>query len=158
MSNPCLYMFVATHLESMNMGKAMAQASHCANQFIQEWYIDVDDAPSDLTDLVEGWKGVQGFGTQVCLTTDDFQATYDTLKQEFEYFNNVAMGMTVDPTYPFEVSAEIYSMLQPGYQNKVSERNGKILCVRPEKTAFYVFGDRDDPDFASVMRKFKRHP
>lgn len=155
MSNPCLYMFVATHLESMNMGKAMAQASHCANAFVADNLINT--SPFVDHSLIEEWMGTLGFGTQVCLTSDDFESTFDDLEDWAGQYQ-FTFGSIIDPTYPFEVSPEVFKMLREQFKVGAQHRNGRILCTRPEMTAFYVFGDRDDPVFASKMKKFKRHP
>ena len=51
--NPILYILMRTDMTSLNAGKAMAQASHATNAFIQESE-RVDDP--EINELVEMWS------------------------------------------------------------------------------------------------------
>jgi hypothetical protein len=157
-TDPCLYVFVNTNLESMNAGKAMAQSSHCSNAFI--WHAWIQATEVRRSPLVRDWMRStgQGFGTQSNLKADDFMAVHDELKQYAKDHPTVIWGNCVDPTYPFEVSKEVYHLLRAEYKTDAVERSDKYLCVRQETTAFYIFGDRNDPEFKSYIRKWKRHP
>jgi hypothetical protein len=166
MSNPCLYVFVNTDLESMNFGKAMAQSSHVANAFVchaiidHELLIDPTNIVYDLQQAAVDWykSTPQGFGTQSNLKSNDFMNDLYKIETAAD-INQWMFGQVVDPTYPFEVSKEIFELLDKSkIVSSFVKGDGKVLCTRAEITGFYVFGDRDDPEFKSFMRQWKLHP
>lgn len=156
MSNPCLYVFVNTDLESMNWGKSMAQSSHASNAFIDKYYIGETEIDQLVFDWVASTK--QGFGTQSNLKSNNF---YSDMKEIglWAKENGYPYDVVNDPTYPFEVSAEVARLLRDTDVEVVKIKNdGRVLCVRSEDTAFYIFGDRDDEKFRDYMRQWKLHP
>lgn len=86
---PVLYILMRTDLDSMNPGKAMAQASHASNQFV---------ANTDMNNTLYGqWKGAKTFGTVLVLEVDEQALRYtinDCRDLPFE------CGIIHDPTYP----------------------------------------------------------
>lgn len=164
MSNPCLYVFVNTDLESMNFGKAMAQSSHAANAFVFEHVRTIDmslDFHCPIEKAALDWyynETKQGFGTQSNLKSNNFYEDMQDLKLWAEE-TGYAFGIVTDPTYPFEVTKEVFNCLD--MSRIVSHHvkgDGKVICTRAEDTAFYIFGDRDDPYFKNHMRQWKLHP
>lgn len=166
MSNPCLYVFVNTDIESMNFGKAMAQSSHCSNAFVDECIyqpglLEQNDGfytPTERAAIDWYYSTKQGFGTQSNLKAVNFYTDKDDLRV-WAKDNGYMFGVVTDPTYPFEVSREIFRLLKDSSVKSVRVKdNGMVLCTRSEETAFYVFGDRDDVNFKDHMLKWKLHP
>lgn len=166
MSNPALCVFVNTKLKSMNMGKAMAQSSHVANAFVAYAIIDhglLDDEPVIFHDLqqaaIDWYRSTpQGFGTQLNYEPKDFLNDLYTI-EDAANTNDWMFGTVTDPTYPFEVDAEVFELLDKSkIVSSHKKSDGSYFCTRSEITGFYVFGDRDDPEFKSFMRQWKLHP
>ena len=88
---PVLYILMRNDLDSMNPGKAMAQASHASNAFIHE--------VTENAFNVQEWQECtdQGFGTVLVLggSMKDIAETISEAK-EAEYI----AGVVHDPTYP----------------------------------------------------------
>ena len=68
---PVLYILMRTDMDSMNPGKAMAQASHASNAFVSnaEPGYNIDE------ELFNAWQGstTQGFGTVLVLGVNEAQ-------------------------------------------------------------------------------------
>ena len=68
---PVLYILMRTDMDSMNPGKAMAQASHASNTFVHsvEPGYNVDEA------LFDAWQKEtqQGFGTVLVLGVNEIE-------------------------------------------------------------------------------------
>lgn len=157
----CLYVFVNTTLESMNPGKAQAHAGHAANAFVYKWFIKNEDNDPENFDIkvnVARWMSStkQGFGTQINLKCDDWTDLNDVEKFADEY--GYPHEFVVDPTYPFEVTNELFDFLQPHYKKDAIQKRGKWVCFRKEETAFYIFGQRSDKKLANALKRFPLHP
>ena len=87
---PVLYILMRTDLDSMNPGKAMAQASHASNAFISYWGHDAE---------TKAWQSEtnQGFGTVLVLgVTEDQMHTAVSVANACGFTS----GVVHDPTYP----------------------------------------------------------
>lgn len=122
MTDTRLYILMRTDLESMNAGKAMAQAAHAANAFT-----------ADMDKMIRGegpsispnagaylnWKGQtsQNFGTTITLAVPSEEVMYDmvAISQALGYPADVIH----DPTYPV--------------------RDGAVVHLLPIDTCGYVF-------------------
>lgn len=153
---PVLYILMRTDLPSMNAGKAMAQASHASNAFIQMY--------GNLPD-VKKWKREtdQGFGTVLVLGVTG-QQLLDTVKKAID--RKIAADIVTDPTYPYRVSGEVANLLA-AYGNLPAdsriceyqyENNKEYTLVREEITCGYVFGDKENPELVELLKEFKLHP
>jgi len=116
-----------TDLASMNPGKAMAQASHASNQF-------VDTLPEDAYEMYDQWLQCNGFGTVLVLGV--------TSEQMFEAVGNAELAkfqsdIVHDPSYPL--------------------RDGDTTHYIPLDTCGYVFGDKDDPSLQKILGNFELH-
>lgn len=143
---PTLYILMRNDMESMNAGKAMAQASHASNAFIHANAVTIDrpvleneftDAEKATFELIKDWQHEteQGFGTVLVLAVNEKQMNQavETAKE----FGFVA-GVVHDPTYPL--------------------RDGKTTHFLPVDTCAYVFGDRHNMLLGSVLGNFPLHP
>ena len=110
----CLYILMRTDLDSLNPGKACAQASHAANQCVYDIRHSGD---AFLNAQLVAWEGDRGFGTCIVLASDD----QDMLKRvvKMNAFG-IHCGVAHDPSYPL--------------------LDGKVLHLIPLNTCAYAFG------------------
>lgn len=149
--NPVLFILMRTDLDSMNPGKAMAQAAHSANvlethyeRFIQEETIDVD-ASDDARAIMYAWTcwkwGVsQGFGTTIVLG-----ASMSKIKTDLEWleksipYRAFLSGIVHDPTYPLI--------------------DGSVTHLIPLDTCGYIFApDKDNEYLRVILDEYELHP
>jgi peptidyl-tRNA hydrolase len=92
-----LYILMRNDLQSLNAGKAMAQAAHAANQFVFE------NEKNPL--LSTHWRGVLGaFGTTIVLAVDETILCHKLMDAASR---RVISGTVYDETYPFVTNTEI---------------------------------------------------
>ena len=134
---PVLYILMRTDLDSMNPGKAMAQASHASNAFVNyDININTINGTEDNVFMREDWKNQteQGFGTVLVLgVTESQMRTAVTVAT----VSNFVSGIVHDPTYPL--------------------RDGDTTHFIPLDTCGYVFGDKDDLLLQSILGNFELH-
>jgi hypothetical protein len=103
---PVLYILMRSDLDSMNPGKAMAQASHAANAMVAKFH-DLDKK-NELTDdekaLFYTWQSStpQGFGTAIVLDALNEEGINDIIfDATVKHKNNDFFADIInDPTYP----------------------------------------------------------
>lgn len=117
-SEPTLYILMRTDMDSMNPGKAMAQAAHAANAFIR------DAARPEAYSVfihaaVEEWEEStdQGFGTTITLAVSSEREMDEIVNAAAE--ENLPAAVIHDPTYPL--------------------RDGAVTHLLPINTCAYVF-------------------
>ena len=111
---PILYILMRTDLDSMNPGKAMAQASHASNQFVAT-------LPKDAHDIYNEWLQCNGFGTVLVLGVTEVQMrTSVAVANALDLVSDVVH----DPTYPL--------------------RDGDSTHLIPLDTCAFVFGNKED--------------
>ena len=111
---PILYILMRTDLDSMNPGKAMAQASHASNQFVAT-------LPKDEHDIYNEWLQCNGFGTVLVLGVTEVQMrTSVAVANALDLVSDVVH----DPTYPL--------------------RDGDSTHFIPLDTCAFVFGNKED--------------
>lgn len=153
-----LYILMRQDLPSMNPGKAMAQASHASNAFIQK--ADKVLRASPLRDVVDKWKDQteQGFGTVLVLgcIKDDIIILRERLRGK----GNVLFDEVIDPTYPYIVSGEIVDFIKPEVHTETPHEldNDDFVCFRNEVTCAYLFADKNDSETANYVGNLKLHP
>lgn len=136
MSNETLYILMRTDMDSMNPGKACAQAAHAANAFVS----NVSRSDSHMSAFIN-WENhtVQSFGTTIVLN-----ASEKSINAFFDEFgmSNTCMEKILDPTYPI--------------------RDGEVTHYIPVVTCAYVFvhdrTDENDPVVAYIKKNFELHP
>lgn len=132
---PVLYILMRTDMESMNPGKAMAQASHASNAFVQsaEPGYNIDET------LFNTWKEStpQGFGTVLVLGVTEVQMRTAVEIAESFGVDKFPCDIIHDPTYPLQ--------------------DGDTTHFIPVDTCGYIFGDKDDPMLQSIIGNFELH-
>lgn len=129
---PVLYILMRTDLDSMNPGKAMAQASHASNAFVH--LAEVGGWAED--ELYQTWTDQtrQGFGTVLVLGVNEAQMKTAV---DIAYSLNYVSDIVNDPTYPL--------------------RDGDCTHFIPLDTCGFVFGNKDDSVLQSILGNFELH-
>lgn len=129
------YILMRTDLDSMNPGKAMAQASHAypaMAAYVKRYWGE----SSFFSDLLERWQSQseQSFGRTIVLGGTPGEIS-DVL-QRARHFPDVLAEWVVDPTYPL--------------------RDGVATHLIPLQTCAYVFGPTDRGE--QVTKFMRLHP
>ena len=128
---PVLYILMRTDLQSLNPGKAMAQAAHAANAFVDS-VIQRQSVPEYFYRWQESTS--QGFGTVVVLGCDAKQLTCIT---NIADTIGLSSGVVNDPTYPLQ--------------------DGKVTHYIPLCTCGWVFGDSRDLSIRGLLGNLELH-
>ena len=132
---PVLYILMRTDMDSMNPGKAMAQASHASNAFVSnaEPGYNVDE------ELFNAWQEstTQGFGTVLVLGVNEAQMRTAVEVAESFGVDKFPCDIIHDPTYPLQ--------------------DGDTTHFIPLDTCGYIFGDKEDPLLEAIIGKFELH-
>ena len=122
-TDPRLYILMRTDMESMNAGKAMAQAAHAANAFVDK----ARGSAVDISDWTRQTK--QAFGTTITLAvpSEDEMTKTVLIADAMGYLADVIH----DPTYPV--------------------RDGYVTHLLPINTCAYVFSPNGSPWFLSSL-------
>ena len=138
--NPVLFLLMRTDLDSMNPGKACAQAAHAANA-LEHHYLNLlehTEANDDLVIAYDKWQKQtpQGFGTTIVLGGE-----MDNIRVDIDHLADTGFlaGVVHDPTYPLV--------------------DGSVTHLIALDTCAYVFApDKDDYKLRLVLNKYKLHP
>lgn len=151
--NPVLFLLIRTDLDSMNPGKACAQAAHAANAvekhyeaWTQEasakptWFCSAKPTPKteEINRAWFQWKyqTTQGFGTTIVLG-----GSMSQIKVDIDHLTSAGFlaGVVHDPTYPL--------------------LDGKVTHLIPLDTCAYVFApNKDDPALRAILDNYELHP
>lgn len=148
-----LYILMRNDLDSLNPGKACAQAAHAANDF-QFVFDPVFDQKSRsvyehyLTDSFNAWHSESKqntFGTTIVLEGDFDQIDSAVHKYKNNMIYETDANWVADDTYPFFANIEIAMLLEKNNLAKiVSEKEpGQFLMTRSEKTCAWIFAEKD---------------
>lgn len=139
-----------TDLPSMNAGKAMAQASHASNAFVDMAKDDIHDERAALT---KAWQNEtpQGFGTVLVLGCNGEQMSRIVLEARAKF---LIAGTVVDPSYPYRVTGEVANLIHP---HGAYDNSKEVTLFRNEKTCGFVFGDKDGLA-GNVVAELRLHP
>lgn len=136
--DPRLYILMRTDLDSMNAGKAMAQAAHAANAFVVDVarVVTTPDTFFNVAGFKE-WAAQtdQGFGTTITLAASDEEQLNKAVASAKRH--GLVADLILDPTYPV--------------------RDGHVTHLVPVITCAYVFvpDTRLCPDY---IAGFSLHP
>ena len=108
MGIPVLYILIRNDLDSMNMGKAAAQASHASNAFVQRFHEEAQKNTLNCTsrfslthEVFYNWQNTtdQGFGTVLVL-----EANIEKIREVTSnmYNSGYLAEIVHDPTYPIK--------------------------------------------------------
>lgn len=148
--NETLYILMRNDMDSLNPGKAMAQACHAANAFIHtvnKGYTDQFMINDESQHSVRNWANQtnQGFGTTITLAGNIADITQTII--ELNSFNKKITNsitksfgeLILDPTYPL--------------------LDGVTLHLIPVITCAYIFApDRTDSKIMDLLSKYHLHP
>lgn len=146
-----LYIFMRSDIQSLNPGKAMAQAAHAGTAFASNFYEGVynEILPKNVFD--EWIKEGVDFGTTIVLDADEKKV--DFILEEVEKKNiKLPVGKIIDPTYPFKAQKELIPFLDKDFVMKTdftiidhkADSYGMISCTRNEYTCGYLFVWKDE--------------
>lgn len=130
---PVLYILMRSDLNSLNAGKAMAQAGHAANAMVHEIRRSGAVPSKYITNLLNKWEGstTQGFGTCLVLDCHNQQIMVEVLRalrsvveSRGAKHGEVVSGILNDPTYPV--------------------RDGDVTHFISVNTCAYAFFDKND--------------
>jgi hypothetical protein len=109
---PTLYILMRTDLDSLNLGKAIAQGSHATNMFEQDIndLIQTKTVKNKTIDAYYQWREDRDFGR--CLVVG---ADIDKIKEIQSLNNNLLNnkylnGIVFDPTYPITDGKVIHTL------------------------------------------------
>ncbi len=133
---PVLYILMRTDLDSMNPGKAMAQASHAGSTFVHnaEPGYNVDE------ELFNAWQKEtpQGFGTVLVLGVTEVQMRTAVAVAESFGVDKFPCEVIHDPTDPLQ--------------------DGDTTHFIPVDTCGYIFGDKENITLQAILQNFELHP
>lgn len=151
-----LYILMRNDLPSMNVGKAIAQASHASAQF-------VENCSNNSNKAFDIWKneGI-GFGTTIVLegSKDSIDKLIDNVKTKHYCFYN---GVIVDFTYPFKAQKELLDIasFEAKYNIQIVDdtidKFGMVSCTRNEHTCSYIFlsiTDEEQEEFKKLCEEY----
>jgi peptidyl-tRNA hydrolase len=135
--NEILYILMRNDLPSMNAGKAMAQASHAANQFVHSC------SKGGMADAVKAWmqQTPMGFGTVLVLSANGQQ-----ISDAMDKVNGrECVGqIVVDPSYPYRTNVELAKLIPTSTDTLPREVKGDTVNLwRTEYTCAFVFGTKE---------------
>jgi peptidyl-tRNA hydrolase len=143
-----LYILIRNDLPSMNAGKAMAQAAHAANLFMEV------EAPNQK---ITEWKKDRGFGTTIVLSVDgnklrNILSNAASMRQMSGYVH--------DPTYPYIVNKEISGLIDPNIHtdDMVFKNDDEVICFRKELTCGYLFLADGSTEQEELVGSLPLHP
>lgn len=133
MKDPRLYILMRTDMDSMNAGKAMAQAAHAANVFQT---LCADGAWG--SDTYNAWftQTLHGFGTTITLAVPSEKELFAQIQRAEEL--HLMASVVHDPTYPV--------------------RDGKVTHLIPVNTCGFVFVPEPDLVPRTLLRTLPLHP
>ena len=131
MYEPILYILMRTDLDSLNPGKAMAQACHAANQMV----CSIESIGTEtIKNRLKDWQSQAGtFGTTIVL---DGGSEANIRNKIHQIHDECWCGLTIDPEYPI--------------------RDGKVVHLIPDfLTCAWVFSENGK---LSLLDDMKLHP
>lgn len=137
-------------LPSMNPGRAMAQASHASNAFVEKWR----NLPS-----VEEWQQstAQGFGTAIVLSAN--AAEIESCLSEAQV-RGLFCDKVVDPEWKFEVSKEVFELIDTQkllVPTPLPTRDPNYVVIsKKEWACAYIFGEYEETYW--VLGRLPLHP
>jgi peptidyl-tRNA hydrolase len=162
-----LYILMRTDLPSMNVGKAMAQASHASNAFMHKVKKDFDMCPTSVKAVEWEKQTSQGFGTVLVLgaTSDDIMGIDSNIRQMEDDGKRIhtrwVFEKVVDPTYPYIVNSEIAGLIDKNVhtgESPIELESGDCLCLRNEVTCAYLFADKNNEQIKELLGELTLHP
>lgn len=123
MSEPMVAVLMRNDMDSLNPGKACAQANHASNALHHQIECGLDKHDSRIKGLYQQWRSMttQGFGTVLVYACKvEMLGRYTQVALD----NRLVSGHVIDPSYPV--------------------RDGKVTHSIDIITCSYIFGPSND--------------
>lgn len=152
MSNYLYILTITQGMASMGRGKAVAHGAHAANLFTYDHYVRGLHAGKTIEQDVMDWHdSAGGFGTTIALDVGTKATMVNTVAAV--KLMGFRADIVIDPTYPYEVDAEVFPFIDADTHTTDPINLGhKYVCFREEKTAAYVFGEKEKLE--PILSKF----
>jgi len=141
------YLLVRTDLPSLGRGKGYAHSMHAGNHMTWQLAVEPLMRGEKVPDAVASWhEQGGGFGTTAALGNGN-QIDLVTLGSVVRGARTLGyMADTiVDDSYPYEVDAEIYGLIDPSIHTRPADRTSTgYRCYRRETTTGWIFGEKGD--------------
>ena len=147
---PTFYIIMRNDLDSLNSGKAMAQACHCGTQFVSYLH-------QKFPKKIDEYFGYDGIITTIVLEGNMEQITalhnlyLENIKQDPYYSDDI-----LDETYPFNFSAELLPYIDTKKFNNITIKDNIVYATREEITcSWYFIKEENIEDFKELTKKLK---
>ena len=144
------YIIMRNDLDSLNSGKAMAQACHAGTQFVSYLH-------QKFPKKIDEYFGYDGIMTTVVLEGNLAQITalhnlyLESIKQDPYYSDDI-----IDKTYPFNFSAELLPYIDTAKFNEMNIKDNVVYTTREELTcSWYFIKEENVEKFRSLTKKLK---
>jgi hypothetical protein len=149
-----LYIIVRNDLQSLNPGKAMAQAAHASNQLVHEF--------GDREEVKEWQAQSRGFGTTIVLAANGLEIKNTINKSKGLIFSafKIPVGLVYDDTYPYITTKEIQRLIPKRVHTApaMERTNGEVILFRKELTCGYLLMNSSTEAQLQLVRDFSLHP
>lgn len=135
MTQPTLYILMRTDMDSLNAGKAMAQAAHAANAFHATALSFTDPVPGFDKWLGSEYPTPSNFGTTIVLGVNSERELFEVTRAADE--DGFLSGTVLDHTYPI--------------------RDGSVMHLLPVTTCGYIFTDCRKTNQVSSLAGLELH-
>lgn len=144
------YIVMRNDLDSLNLGKAMAQACHTGTQFVSYLH-------QKFPKKIDEYLGYDGIMTTIVLEGNSEQLTalqnlyLENIKQDPYYYGDI-----LDKTYPFSFSAELLPYMDTKNFSEMAIKDNIVYTTREELTCSWYFMKEENVEkFRSLTKKLK---
>lgn len=144
------YVIMRNDLDSLNPGKAMAQACHAGTQFVSYLH-------QKFPKKIDECFGYDGIMTTIVLEGNREQITalhnlyLENIKQDPYYSGDI-----LDETYPFSFSTELLPHIDTTEFNEMTIKDNMVYTTREELTCSWYFVKEENVEkFRSLTKKLK---
>ena len=144
------YIIMRNDLDSLNSGKAMAQACHAGTQFVSYLH-------QKFPKKIDEYFGYDGIMTTIVLEGKMEQITalhnlyLESIKQDSYYSDDI-----IDKTYPFSLSTELLPHIDTTKFSEITINDNIVHTTREELTCSWYFIEEENVEkFRELTKKVK---
>ena len=144
------YIIMRNDLDSLNPGKAMAQACHAGTQFVSYLH-------QKFPKKIDEYFGYDGIMTTIVLEGNREQMTalhnlyLENIKQDPYYSDDI-----LDETYPFSFSTELLPYMNTEKFSELTIKDNTVYTTREELTcSWYFIKEENVEKFKELTKKVK---
>ena len=144
------YIIMRNDLDSLNSGKAMAQACHAGTQFVSYLH-------QKFPKKIDEYFGYDGIMTTIVLEGNIEQITalhnlyLESIKQDPYYSDDI-----IDKTYPFNFSAELLPYIDTTKFSEITIKDNIVHATREELTCSWYFIEEENVEkFKELTKRLK---